>query len=95
VIRNIVLVKLKPGTTDAQIDALRDALAAVPFAGRHNPRVERDLGLVEGTMDIVITADFDDEPTYQAWFADPTHNRVREERLIPFTERTARIQYRL
>jgi hypothetical protein len=94
-IRNIVLVKLKPGTTDEQIGALRDALAAIPFAGRHNPLVERDLGLVDETMDIVITADFDDEPTYQAWFADAEHNRVRQELLIPFTERSARIQYRV
>ncbi|MBO0867441.1 MAG: Dabb family protein [Micromonosporaceae bacterium] len=94
-IRNIVLVKLKPGTTDAQVDALRGALAAIPFAGRHNPLVERDLGLVDETMDLVITADFDDEPTYQAWFADPAHNRVRRELLLPISERSARIQYRI
>ncbi len=40
-IETILLFTLRPGVTDEQVEALRAALAAIPFEGRHNMRLGR------------------------------------------------------
>ena len=47
-IQSILLFTLRPGVTDEQIETLRAALAAIPSEGRHNMRLGRDIGLVDG-----------------------------------------------
>jgi hypothetical protein len=58
-IRTILLFALRPGVTDEQIETLRAALAAIPSEGRHNMRLGRDIGLVDGAMDLAIVTDYD------------------------------------
>jgi stress responsive alpha/beta barrel protein len=94
-IQTILLFTLRPGTTDEQVDALRTGLAAIPFKGRHNMRLGRDIGLLEGTMDFAIVADYDDEETYRRWFEHPEHARVRKELLAPIIDRRERCQIRI
>jgi len=65
VIQTILLFTLRPGVTDEQIEALRARLAAIPSEGRRNLRLGRDIGLLDGTMDLAIVADYDDEDAYR------------------------------
>jgi Stress responsive A/B Barrel Domain len=89
------MVDLKPGTTDEQVEAFRDALAAVPFQRRRAFTFGRDLDLVENTVDIVMISDFDDEQAYRDWSVDPAHRAVSAEFLRPIAERITRGQIRM
>jgi hypothetical protein len=89
------MVDLLPGTTDAQVEAFRDALAAVPFERRRAFTFGRDLDLVENTVDIVMISDFDDEQAYRDWSVDPAHRSVSAEFLHPIAERITRGQIRM
>jgi hypothetical protein len=89
------MVVLLPGTTDEQVEAFRDALAAVPFERRRAFTFGRDLGLVENTVDIVMISDFDDEQAYRDWSVDPAHRAVSAQFLQPIAERITRGQIRM
>ena len=89
------MVELKPGTTDAQVEAFRAALAAVPFHRRRAFTFGRDLDLVEDTVDLVMISDFDDEQAYRDWSVDPAHRAVSAEFLRPIAERITRGQIRM
>ena len=56
-IQSILLFTLRPGVTDEQVEALRAALAAIPSEGRRNMRLGRDIGLLDGAMDLAIVTD--------------------------------------
>jgi hypothetical protein len=94
-IQTILLFTLRPDVTEEHVEALRAGLAAIPFDGRHNMRLGRDIGLLDGTMDLAIVADYDDEGAYRRWFAHPEHVRVREELLAPMIDRRERCQIRI
>jgi heme-degrading monooxygenase HmoA len=95
VIQSILLFTLRPGVTDEQIETLRAALAAIPSEGRRNMRLGRDIGLLDGAMDLAIVTDYDDEDAYRRWFGYPEHARVRAELLAPLIERRERCQIRM
>jgi Stress responsive A/B Barrel Domain len=92
-VRNVVMIRFKPGTPEAQIDAVRDALEALDFPERTNLSIGRDAGLREGNMDFVALADFPDEDSYRRFDADEEHNRVRRELIAPIAESVERCQY--
>ena len=94
-IQTILLFTLRPGVTDEQIEVLRAGLAAIPFEGRHNMRLGRDIGLLDGAMDLAIVAEYDDEDTYRRWYGHPEHARVRDELLAPIIDRRERCQIRI
>jgi hypothetical protein len=89
------MVDLKPGTSDEQVEAFRDALAAVPFQRRRSFTFGRDLSLVDNTVDIVMISDFDDEQAYGDWVADEAHRKVSADLLHPIAERITRGQIRM
>jgi hypothetical protein len=92
-VRNVVMIRFKPGTSDAQIDAVRVALEAIDFPDRTNLSIGRDAGLRAGNMDFVTLADFPDEDSYRRFDADEEHNRVRRELIAPIAESVERCQY--
>jgi len=92
-LRNVVMIRFKPGTSDAQIDAVRAALEAIDFPDRTNLSIGRDAGLRAGNMDFVALADFLDEDSYRRFDADEEHNRVRRELIAPIAESVERCQY--
>jgi hypothetical protein len=92
VIRSVIMVDLKPGVSDEQVAALRDALAAVPFERRRSFLLRRDLNLVENTVDLVLISEFDDEQAYRDWSVDPGHRAVSAQFLRPIAERVTRGQ---
>ncbi len=91
-IRSVIMVSAKPGTTAEQLDALADALAAIPFERRRAFVAGRDLGLVPETVDLVMISDFDDAAAYADWVADPAHRQVSAEYLRPIADRVTRGQ---
>jgi hypothetical protein len=95
VIRNVVLIKLKPGTPPEAVEGLRQALEKVDSPGRRSFSMGMDAGLRDGNVDVAIVGDFDDEDAYRAYDADPEHNRIRRELLAPIAERVERCQYRI
>lgn len=92
-IRSILLLKFKPDTTDEQIEAFHQALAAVPFERRRSFAFHRDLRLTDDAMDAVVIADFDDEAAYRAWADDPGHHHVRSTYLDPIRGQRERILF--
>jgi hypothetical protein len=94
-IRSVIMVDVKPGTSDEQIEALFTALAAVPFEKRRAFSYGRDLGIAANTMDLIMVSDFDDRDAYRAWVADPAHRAVSTQMLHPIAERIVRGQFEL
>jgi hypothetical protein len=89
-LRHILLIRLKPGVTTARVDAFMQAIEALPFPGRHNTVVGRDIGVRPGNMDLAVSNDFPDEATFRAWGDDAAHAQVRSELLAPIAERIER-----
>ncbi|HEX6547604.1 MAG TPA: Dabb family protein [Candidatus Dormibacteraeota bacterium] len=94
-IRNVTLIKFKPGTTPEQIDRIENALLAMGVPGTIHLSVGRDAGLREGNMDAAVVSDHEDEEAYRSYDQDPEHNRIRRELVGPVTERVERVQYRI
>ena len=89
-LRNVLLIRLKATATEDQVDAFLRAITAVPFPGRQNVVVGRDIGVRPGNMDLAVSNDFPDEATFRAWGEDHDHVRVREELLAPIADRIER-----
>lgn len=94
-IRSVIMVAVKPGVTDEQIEAFGAALAAVPFARRRAYSYGRDLGLRDDTMDLIMVSDFDDADAYRDWLVDPEHRRLTAELLHPIMASISRGQFTL
>jgi hypothetical protein len=94
-IRHILLVRLKPEASSEQVDAFMEAIKSVPFPGRSNVVVGRDLALRPGNMDLAVSNDFPDEGTYRAWGEDAEHARVRTELLAPIADRIERCLFQV
>lgn len=94
-IRNVVLVRLRPGEWGAQVAELQRSLAALPCPGMTGFSMGGDAGLREGNMDLAIVSDFVDEHAYREYDADPEHNRLRRELLGPIAEHVERCQFSL
>jgi hypothetical protein len=94
-VRNVVLIRCKPGIGSEQIEALEAALRAIDFPERTNFSMGEDLGLRDGNMSLAIVADFSDEDAYRRFDAEEEHNRVRRELLAPIAESVERCQYRV
>ena len=94
-IRNVIMLKFRPGTTPEQIAAMTSAMDALHFDGLVNRSFGMDLGLREGNMSAVFIADFVDEDAYRAYDRDEDHNRIRRELTAPIVEYVERCQYRI
>ncbi len=96
-IRHIVVFRWKPDTTDAQIAAVSEALAALPTA---IPQIRRyefgpDAGITPGGMDFGLVADFADADGYLSYAADPRHREVVDTLILPIAADIVRVQHRL
>ncbi len=92
VIRNVVLVKLKPGQDPAEIAAIQDEFRRLNCPGTLSYTIGSDLGLRDGNWSFAIVADFANADAYRAYDRDSAHNRARA-RLAPLAEQIARTQF--
>jgi hypothetical protein len=93
-IRNVVLVRLKPGQDPAQVAAAQRAFLDLNCPGTLSYVIGDDLGLREGTWSFAIVADFTDADAYRAYDQDAAHNLARE-RLAPMAGQIARVQFEM
>jgi len=94
-IRSVIAVKFKAGTTPAQARSLVDAMQGVRVDGMRSLDCGTDLGLKDGNWDYALTADFDDQDAYTRYDLDPEHNRIRREIGAGMTESAVRVQFEL
>ena len=92
-IRHVVLGRLKPGVEEADIRPVLDALARLRIPGLREIRTGLDLRLKDGTWDLAITSDLEDEAAYRTYDTDPEHDRIRREQLLPLVAELARVQF--
>ena len=93
-IRNVVLVELKPGADRAAVAAIQAGFRRMDCQGTVSYTLGDDLGLRDGTWSFAIVADFTDVASYRAYDLDAAHNRYRA-RLGSLAEQIARVQFEL
>ena len=92
---HVVMFRFKDGTDSRQVDKITEGLATLPseidvlVAYRFGP----DVGITEGSWDYGVAGDFATEADYINYSSHPTHLRVIEERIKPFIEEIARVQF--
>jgi hypothetical protein len=91
-VRNVVLVELKPDADLAAVASIQDGLRALDCPGTISYTLGDDLGLREGNWSFAIVADFEGEAAYRAYDEDAEHNRLRK-LLAAQSERVARVQF--
>jgi heme-degrading monooxygenase HmoA len=92
-IRNVTLVEFKPGTSDAYVATIVDAMRALRIPGMLSLSLGKDLSLKEGNMHFAVVADFVDAAAFRAFDTDPEHVRIRKEMTGPALVRYERVQY--
>ena len=92
VIRNVVMVKLKPGRDPADVAEIQDVFRNLNCPGTVSYTIGNDLGMREGNWSFAIVADFVDADAYRAYDLDDAHNRARG-RLAPMVDQIARTQF--
>jgi hypothetical protein len=95
VLRHVVLLRWKPGTSESDLQWVRDGLAALPAA---IPEILRyaygdDARLADGNYDFAIVADFETQLDYHAYANHDDHQKVISERIRPVLEDRAAVQY--
>lgn len=93
-IRNVVMVRLKPEADPAEVAAIQDGLRRLDCPGTLSYAVGDDLGLRKGNWSFAIVADFADADAYRGYDLDAEHNRIRA-RLAPLADQIARLQFKV
>jgi Stress responsive A/B Barrel Domain len=91
-VRNVVLVELKPDADRAAVASIQDGLRGLNCPGTISYTLGDDLGLRDGSWSFAIVADFEDEAAYRAYDQDAEHNRLRG-LLAVQSARVARVQF--
>lgn len=94
-LRHVVLMRWKPGTSADQKQAVREGLAALPAA---IPQIRSyqfgdDLAIAEGNFEFAIVADFEDRSDFRAYAADDAHQQLIAERIRPILQERAAVQF--
>lgn len=96
-IRHVVLLTWKPGTTPEQRQQVTDDLSTLPelVPGIRDYRFGADAGLVPGNADFAITADFDDANAYLAYNSHPAHVDMINRTIKPILAQRVAAQYEI
>ena len=93
-IRNVVMVKLKPGQDPAEVAEIHQVFRNLDCPGTVSYTIGSDLGMREGNWSFAIVADFTDENAYRGYDLDEAHNQARA-RLVPMVDQIARVQFEI
>ena len=96
-LRHVVLMRWKPGTSDDQKQAVREGLAALPAA---IPQIRSyqfgdDAAIAEGNFEFAIVADFDNPSDFQSYAAADAHQKLIAERIRPILQDRAAAQFEI
>jgi Stress responsive A/B Barrel Domain len=94
VIRNVVLVRLKPSADPAEVADIQEDFRRLDCPGTLSYTLGDDLALRGGNWSYAIVADFTDADAYRGYDLDEAHNRARA-RLAPLAEQVARVQFEI
>jgi hypothetical protein len=96
-IRHVVLFAWIPDATDRQKHQVAEELRALPplMTGLRSFHVGPDAGIVEGTFDFALVADFDDAESYLAYRNHPAHRAVVEQVINPVAKERVAVQYEI
>jgi len=97
VIRHIVLLTFADRATDAQIQAVDDALSQLParLPVLKAYVIGRDLKLNDANATFAVTADFDDVDGYIAYRDDAEHTRIIADLITPILAGRTAAQYEI
>ena len=90
-------MRWKPETSDAQKQAVREGLAALPAA---IPEIRSyqfgdDAAIVNGNFEFAIVADFENASDFETYAAHDAHRKLIAERIRPILQDRAAVQYTL
>ena len=90
-------MRWKPGTSDAQKQAVREGLTALPAA---IPEIRSyqfgdDAAIAEGNYEFAIVADFENAADFQIYASHDAHQKLIAERIRPILQDRAAVQYAL
>ena len=96
-LRHVVLMRWKPGTSDAEKQAVHEGLAALPAA---IPEIRSyqfgdDLAIAAGNYAFAIVADFENAADFQTYAAHDLHQKLIAEHIRPILQDRAAVQYAL
>ena len=96
-LRHVVLLRWKPGTSVDQKRAVREGLAALPAAipQIRNYQFGDDAAIVEGNFEFAIVADFDNRSDFERYAADDAHQKLIAERIRPILQERAAAQFEI
>ena len=96
-LRHVVLLRWKPGTSAGQKQAVREGLTALPAAipQIRSYRFGDDVGISDGNFEFAIVADFDDRSDFQIYAAHDAHQKLIAERIRPILQERAAVQYEI
>jgi hypothetical protein len=92
---HVALFTWKPGTTDQEVQALCEGLAALPglIPQISTYRFGADAGLAGGNADFGVVAGFGSPEDYRAYAAHPAHRQVIDRLLKPILDRRWAVQF--
>ncbi len=93
-IRNVVMMKMKPDFDASLLEELLARLRRMNCPGTMSYTADLDAGLLEGNWTLAIVSDFVDVEAYRGYDSDHEHNQIRAE-LAPMIEEIARVQFAL
>ena len=95
--RHVVMMKLSETATDADLTAIVENLATLPATVPEilSYSIGRDLGVQDGSFDLVLVADFADQAAFDAYNENQTHLDVIGTYIKPVIAQRSAVQYLL
>ena len=96
-VRHVVLFAWIPDATDKQKHQVAEELRALPplMTGLRSFHVGPDAGIIEGTLDFALVADFENAESYLAYRDHPAHRAVVEQVINPIAKERVAVQYEI
>ena len=96
-IRHIVMMKWRHGTTDDQVAAVVNGLSTMPdlIPGIKRYEYGSDLGLNDGNNHFALVADFESVDDFRGYSVHPEHLAVIDGAIKPIIESAVRVQYEI
>lgn len=93
--RHVLLLTMRDDVGESQVDALIEALRALPaqIPEIASYRVGRDLGLRDDTADVAIVAEYANEASWRTYLAHPAHRAVVADHVEPLVARRQSVQF--